>query len=242
MAYTLSSLITNIQRRVDSATTADADVVANKCGQVIDEIVAQFAPQHPSFLRVTDTFATVASQRGYAASALSGGDTIDGSRGILRIIPPQGYDRSGKGELLQRSQEWILDRYPDTTQTGTPIYWAPVGSTEAGVESWWLAPTPDAALTFTMVFYKRATIPEDSGDSIGLPQDVIRVVEQGATAYFKDERGDVDADKSLELYATGLGQILARYYPDEYEDTVQVDPVASANDYDRPRNYGIWSV
>ena len=222
MAVTLASMIANVQRRVDSRTTADADVVANKIGQVFDEITAMFAPQHPNYLRTSDTFATVAGTREYSSSDLSGGDTVDTSRGILKITPPAGYDENGLGQLQRISQDEMLQRYPDTTETDTPRYYCMVGP-----ETWWLGPTPDAALTFTMVFYKRSTIPEDSGDSIDLPDDICRVAENGAVAYFKDERGDVDADIALKLYTAGLEQAITRYFPDEYESyaMLQHEPI-----------------
>jgi hypothetical protein len=217
MAYTLASLITNIQRRVDSATTNDADVVAAKCGQVMDEIVAAFAPQLPSFLRFTDTFATVAGTRAYTSADLISSTDLDASIGLLRILPPAGSDVLGLGYLPRVSQEQILNVWPTTASTGTPEVFAMVGN-----EGWWLGPTPSAVLTYTVLGYKRMTVPEDSEDTLPteLPQDVVRAVEQGVVAYFKDERGDVDADIALKLYGAQLEQIVSRYRPEEFRNTL----------------------
>jgi len=216
MAYTLSTLITNIQRRVDSATTNDGDVVAAKCGQVLDDIVVAFAPQHPSFLRFTDTFTTVAGTRAYTSANLTSATDLDASIGLIRILPPSGSDVLGIGQLVRVGQERILMAWPTTAETGTPEVYAMVGN-----EGWWLGPTPNSALTYTVVGYKHMTLPEASTDSLPteLPQDVVFVVEQGAVAYFKDERGDVDADVALALYEAKRNDVVSRYRPEEYCQT-----------------------
>ena len=106
MATTLASVIARVQRRVDSATTDDADVVANQIGQMIDDLVAQFAPQYPSFMRKSATFATVASQREYDVTALGGID----SKAIVFIEPPSNSDSNGLGRLVRRGSEYYPGR------------------------------------------------------------------------------------------------------------------------------------
>ncbi len=220
MAYTLATVIANVQRRVDSATTNDADVVAAKIGECIDEIVATFAPQHPTFLRTEDTFTTVVGQRQYSSADLSGGDTLNGDTALLRILTPTANDTTGLGRLTRIGQDEFLQRYPDpANDTGDPYHYA-----LAGNEWWWIGPTPDSAQVYTVHFYKRATIPENSSDTITLPQDIIRCAEQGAVALFKDERGDVDADVALARFEKLKGEALSRYYPVEYEGKVQMEP------------------
>ena len=219
MAYTLATVITNVQRRVDSATTQDADVVAAKIGESIDEIVAAFAPQHPTFLRTEDTFTTVIGQRQYDSTDLAGGDTLNGDNAILRIRPPDTDDTTGLGRLVRIEQEEMLQRYEATSDSGEPVFYCLVGN-----ERWWLGPVPDEAITYTMDFYKRASIPESTAGNIDLPQDIIRCAEQGAVALFKDERGDVDADIALARFEKLKDEAHTRYYPVEFEGTVQMDP------------------
>ena len=52
--------------------------------------------------------------------------------------------------VLLRKFEYLKNYWPDVTQTGTPIYYA-----DTDYEHWYLAPTPDQAYEFEVLYYER---------------------------------------------------------------------------------------
>lgn len=52
--------------------------------------------------------------------------------------------------LEQRTYEYLIDYWPDTSQTGTPLYWAPLTTTTVQI-----APTPSTTLAATARGVKR---------------------------------------------------------------------------------------
>jgi hypothetical protein len=52
--------------------------------------------------------------------------------------------------VLVRKFEYLKNYWPDVTQTDTPVYYA-----DTDYEHWYLAPTPDQAYTFEVLYYER---------------------------------------------------------------------------------------
>lgn len=52
--------------------------------------------------------------------------------------------------IFVRKFEYLKNYWPDVTQTGTPAYYA-----DTDYEHWYLAPTPDQAYTFEVLYYER---------------------------------------------------------------------------------------
>jgi hypothetical protein len=52
--------------------------------------------------------------------------------------------------ILLRKLEYLMNYWPTATNTGTPLYYA-----DTDYEHWYLAPTPDQAYTFEVLFYER---------------------------------------------------------------------------------------
>jgi hypothetical protein len=52
--------------------------------------------------------------------------------------------------VLLRKFEYLKNYSPDYTKTGTPVYYA-----DTDYEHWYLAPTPDVAYDFEVLFYER---------------------------------------------------------------------------------------
>jgi len=52
--------------------------------------------------------------------------------------------------VLLRKYEYLKNYWPDETQTGTPLYYA-----DTDWDHWYLAPTPDAAYSFEVLYYER---------------------------------------------------------------------------------------
>jgi hypothetical protein len=52
--------------------------------------------------------------------------------------------------IFVRKFEYLKNYWPNVTQTGTPAYYA-----DTDYEHWYLAPTPDQAYTFEVLYYER---------------------------------------------------------------------------------------
>jgi hypothetical protein len=52
--------------------------------------------------------------------------------------------------VFVRKFEYLKNYWPDATQTGVPAYYA-----DTDYEHWYLAPTPDTAYTFEVLYYER---------------------------------------------------------------------------------------
>ena len=52
--------------------------------------------------------------------------------------------------ILLRKLEYLMNYWPTVTNTSTPLYYA-----DSDYEHWYLAPTPDQAYTFEVLFYER---------------------------------------------------------------------------------------
>ena len=52
--------------------------------------------------------------------------------------------------VFLRKFEYLKNYWPDPTQTGTPLYYA-----DTDYEHWYLAPTPDQAYDFEVLYYER---------------------------------------------------------------------------------------
>jgi len=60
-------------------------------------------------------------------------------------------DSSGQTQpVLLRKLEYLQNYWPNASNTSTPLYYA-----DSDFEHWYLAPTPDQAYTFEVLFYER---------------------------------------------------------------------------------------
>ena len=84
-------------------------------------------------------------------SAMNAGDPVLQKPARWRKTVSMNVVVSGKRQpVLLRKYEYLKNYWPDATQTGVPLYYA-----DTDWDHWYVAPTPDTAYSFEVLYYER---------------------------------------------------------------------------------------
>ena len=111
-------------------------------------------------------------------------------------------DSSGdKQPVLLRKYEYLTSYWPDATSTGMPLYYA-----DTDWDHWYLAPTPDTAYSFEVLYYERMAPLSSTNQTNWITQNAPNAMLYGtllqAMPFLKDDQRQIFQQKYTEAMAS----------------------------------------
>ena len=111
--------------------------------------------------------------------------------------------------VLLRKYEYLKNYWPDSSQTDTPLYYA-----DTDWDHWYLAPTPDQAYSFEVLYYERISPLSSTNQTNWLTQNAPNAMLFGtllqAMPFLKNDQRLIFQQKYTEAMATLKGEDVAR--------------------------------
>src|SRR3990167_7158386 len=178
-----------------ASATANTQMIIDYINETLEEIERE---SNWSFLRATTTVATVAST---ATATITAVTNINIFRPLIRVL-----DTTDDFDLVELSD----DKWNDVTQqsdTSTPRYYPKFGTDSSNRPTLEFYPTPSAARTYTIHYWKLLTAltADSTGDALTYPLPDSLIV-NGAAWKHKDFIGD-DFNTNLRKYELALRRL-----------------------------------
>lgn len=143
-------------------------------------------------------------------STLSAGNPVLEKPARWRKTVSMNVTVSGKKQpVLLRKYEYLKNYWPDSTQTDVPLFYA-----DTDWEHWYLAPTPDQAYNFEVLYYERISPLSSTNQTNWITQNAPNAMLFGtllqAMPFLKNDQRQIFQQKYTEALASLKNEDVAR--------------------------------
>jgi hypothetical protein len=148
---TYTTLLTNTRNYLERGFTAESDPIVF---EMLPTLVTQAERRCARELKISgfQNVVTAAMQSGTAVIAKP-----DRWKETISINYGSGTGNNTRNPILPRSYEYVRAYWPDQTQTGAPLFYA-----DYDFQHIIVAPTPDAAYPFEMLYYQMVPLLDET--------------------------------------------------------------------------------